>query len=310
MSPQAPAQADFLKAVKFARFVSRRAEDNPAPNSSRALPYTHNEVEEAIRYFTQDDNGRAELDSTAWEWAHEDIIVQQNDSKYARTWAPERVRPTAVLAGLPEIFDLRATSSTATVSLKRSTSPVPQGIPSTALIQRGSPARPGSHPVVPSASPASTARLYAAIAATTASAATATVKKRPPKWPLSAPVSTALFAVATYVDNSGAIGPLCASSGSYAPPYRRRGGGINSLLSHRCLRRKLKFSLLWCFPGHGLTGTVHPEVATAAEQLALWIWRHEQMLPTPGLEPARRLAQAAWNKYGALRPSKGWARPG
>lgn len=121
MLPDAPSPLDFVKVVNFARFVLRPARvstatggPSPATGGSQQappLPYTRDEVEQAVRYFTQDDNtGNEELDSVAWEWAFDDIILRKSEGRYARTWAPERVRPKAVLAGLPEIFDLQPVS--------------------------------------------------------------------------------------------------------------------------------------------------------------------------------------------------------
>lgn len=70
------------------------------------MPFADYHVEEAVRYFTQNDpSGR--LSGVAWEWAFQDSIVQQNQCCYTRSWAPELVWEDRVLEQDVVVYDLR-----------------------------------------------------------------------------------------------------------------------------------------------------------------------------------------------------------
>ncbi|KAH7030615.1 uncharacterized protein B0I36DRAFT_348823 [Microdochium trichocladiopsis] len=101
LTPSPPSQDDFAKAVRVARFVTDPARIQKAGEAASRLPYTREQVDQAVKYFTQHGSSSnynptsAEdelLDPVAWEWAFQEIVVFQYRHVYVRHWAPERLR--------------------------------------------------------------------------------------------------------------------------------------------------------------------------------------------------------------------------
>ncbi|KAH7030623.1 uncharacterized protein B0I36DRAFT_408735 [Microdochium trichocladiopsis] len=109
MTPEAPTKDVFDQAVWRAHFVLRKAEED---SLGLIMPYSAVQLDQAVKYFTQSNDGSGGLDTLAWEWAYEDIIVRRSRGWYTRAWAPERVRPGAAISGMPETLRLRISRST------------------------------------------------------------------------------------------------------------------------------------------------------------------------------------------------------
>ncbi|KAH7030626.1 uncharacterized protein B0I36DRAFT_348832 [Microdochium trichocladiopsis] len=98
-----PSQRDFDRAVKYARFMTDPDRVREAGDAASHLPYTRDQVNEAVLYFT---NGEDKLDTETWEWAFYDIIVQRQDNQYRRSWAPYTRRWASCVLQQPIIIDI------------------------------------------------------------------------------------------------------------------------------------------------------------------------------------------------------------
>lgn len=106
-NPSAPKQADFAKSVRVARFVTDPARVSAAGSQASALPYTREQVDQAVDYFTQGQHAEI-LDKVVWEWAYNEYLVFQQEGQYTRTWAPERLRWEHVVLTEPTVVDLHS----------------------------------------------------------------------------------------------------------------------------------------------------------------------------------------------------------
>ncbi|KAJ1332062.1 hypothetical protein MN608_05529 [Microdochium nivale] len=137
-----PSQADFDKAVRYARFVTDPARIARAGDAASRLPYSREQVDRAVAYLsgqqpTVDSRGRVlssqTLDAVAWEWAFEELIGFQKLYLYSRSWAPHRLRWEHVLLDEPVVVDL--TPNLATTSTKTTVSRVePAQAPTSRLL--------------------------------------------------------------------------------------------------------------------------------------------------------------------------------
>ncbi|RYP63087.1 hypothetical protein DL769_007074 [Monosporascus sp. CRB-8-3] len=107
---QPPARDDFYKAVRYARFATQPERLRQAAAAAPKLPYTWEQVELAVDFFTgvkQNGAGRERQngpDTVVWQWTFYDIIEFQCHSRYRRTWAPERRRWDQMILDPPVVI--------------------------------------------------------------------------------------------------------------------------------------------------------------------------------------------------------------
>ncbi|RYP72455.1 hypothetical protein DL771_004250 [Monosporascus sp. 5C6A] len=112
-----PARDDFYKAVRYARFATRPDRLMHAAAAAPKLPYTWEQVELAVDFFTGvsqegvDRQRQDGPDTVIWEWTFHDIIEFKCDSRYRRTWAPERRRWDQMILDPPVVIVLAAVLS-------------------------------------------------------------------------------------------------------------------------------------------------------------------------------------------------------